>query len=375
MLDLSAIPVIDQHAHNLVRPELLTESAYLGSFTESYADAVVAEHVGETLFFRRSLREVAFFLGCAPELAAVLGARDRLGFEATAQRFFAATNVEALLLDDGFLPDRILPVEWHARFAPVHRILRVEFLAENLIREHATWPDFEAAFHSSLHDLPADVVSLKSIAAYRTGLAVEEHEVELAETCFRDLRRQAEAGAPVRLACKPLNDWVVLTALEAAAAQQLPVQFHTGFGDPDLDLRYANPLHMRPLFENPAFQPVAFVLLHASYPFTRQAGYLAAMYPNVYVDLGLAIPLLSVAGMRGVVRAFLELTPLSKVIFSTDAHVIPELFYLGALWGRRVLAHELDEAVHHGDLTADGAKAAAEAILRRNAIRLYGLAG
>jgi len=82
---------------------------------------------------------------------------------------------------------------------------------------------------------------------------------------------------------------------------------------------------------------------------------------------------LSVAGMRFVVRAFLELTPLSKIIFSTDAHLIAELFYLGAHWGRRVLADALEEAVVNGDLTAREAERAAERILRGNAARLYGL--
>ncbi|MFQ5858878.1 MAG: amidohydrolase family protein [Anaerolineae bacterium] len=217
------------------------------------------------------------------------------------------------------------------------------------------------------------LLDLKSIAAYRTGLAVDKPISEGVAACFQNLRQPAEAGDPVRLACKPLNDWVVWAALEEAARRDMPVQFHTGFGDPDLDLRWASPVHMRPLFENPSFRRVPFVLLHVSYPFTREVGYLAAVYPNVHIDLGLAIPFLSVAGMRFVVRAFLELTPLSKIIFSTDAHLIAELFYLGALWGRRILAEVLEEAVRDGDLTTREAERAAELILRRNAIKLYGL--
>jgi predicted TIM-barrel fold metal-dependent hydrolase len=373
MLDLTAIPIVDQHAHNLLRPEALENFPYPSAFTEAYAPEIVDQHVQETLFFRRSLREIAAVLDCAADLPAVLAARERLGFEEVARRFFEAGNFEALLLDDGFVPDQILPTAWHARFAPTYRLLRVEFLAENLIRETTTWPDFQDAFRVALHDFPSDVVGLKSIAAYRTGLAIEAPDPEAAATCFRSLRRRSEAGDPVRLACKPLNDWVVWVALEEAARRSMPVQFHTGFGDPDLDLRWANPLHMRVLFENPSFRRVPIVLLHASYPFTRQAGYLAAVYPNVYVDLGLAIPLLSVAGMRFVVRAFLELTPLSKIIFSTDAHLIAELFYLGAHWGRRVLADVLEEAVGDGDLTVREAETAAERILRGNAIALYGL--
>jgi len=374
LLDLTAVPIVDQHAHNLLRLEQMASFAYTAAFTEGYAAEVVADHVRETLFFRRSIREIAALRGCEPDLAAVLAARERLGFEAVAQRCFEASGFEALLLDDGLLPERSLPLAWHSRFARAYRLLRVEHLAETLIPQTTTWRSFQDAFRAVLEQLPGEVVGLKSIVAYRSGLAVEAPEPEAAAAAFRALRERATAGEPVRLACKALDDWVVWATVEAAARRGLPVQLHTGFGDPDLDLRWANPLHLRPLFEHSALRQVPFVLLHASYPFTRQAGYLAAVYPNVFVDLGQAIPALSVAGMATVVRTFLELTPLSKILFSTDAHYIPELFYLGATWGRRVLARELERAVRDGDLAAREAEAAAEAILRGNATRLYTLA-
>lgn len=373
MLDLSAIPIIDQHAHNLLRPERAGAFAYPSAFTEGYAAEVVTRHVQETLFFRRSMREIAELLGCAPDLESVLAARERLGFEEVARRCFEAAAFQALLLDDGFMPDEVLPTAWHRRFAPTYRLLRVEFVAERLIAESPSWPAFEEAFRAALEAPGPDVVGFKTIVAYRTGLAVEAPEEEGARAAFEILRRRAEAGEQVRLALKPLNDWVVWRTLEAAARRGWPVQFHTGFGDPDLDLRWANPLHLRPLLEHPAFRRVPFVLLHASYPYTREAGYLAAVYPHVYGDLGLAIPFLSQSGMRFVVRAFLELAPLSKILFSTDAHLIPELFYLGARWGRRILAQVLEETVREGDLSVAEAEAAAHAILHENARRLYAL--
>ena len=104
----------------------------------------------------------------------------------------------------------------------------------------------------------------------------------------------------------------------------------------------------------------------------REAGFLAAVYPQVYVDFGLAVPLLSVAGMRSAVGGLLELAPASKVLFGTDAHLIPELYYLGAKWGREVLGQVLEEAIGNGDLTAVEADAFAKAILRDNARQVYG---
>ncbi len=372
-MDLSGIPIIDQHAHNLLRPEHTRAFAYPSAFTEGYAIEVVTHHVQETLFFRRSMREIAELLGCEPRLEAILEAREQLGFEQLARRCFEASGFQAILMDDGFMPDQVMPTGWHNRFARTYRLLRVEFLAEQLILQTPTWSAFEEAFRSAL-DLPAsEVVGFKTIVAYRTGLAIEIPDPEAVRSAFASLRQQAAQGARLRLAHKPLNDWVVWRTLEAAAQQGRPVQFHTGFGDPDLDLRWANPLHLRPLLEHPGFQRVPFVLLHASYPYTREVGYLAAVYPHVHVDLGLAIPFLSHFGMAFVVRAFLEFTPISKILFSTDAHLIPELFYLGARWGRRILGEVLAATVEDGDLTAAEAEKAAEAILRRNAQTLYHL--
>ncbi len=372
MLDLGGIPIVDQHAHNLARPDVAV--TFQSAFTEGYDPEVATDHVRETLCFRRSLREVATILGCAPDLKAVEEARRRLGFDEVARTFFTASGIETVFLDDGFRPDQILPTAWHRRFARVYRLLRVEYLAEELIRDATIWTDFQERFRAGLRDLPTDVVGLKSVVAYRTGLAVEESKDQAAAQSFGELRQRVEAGERIRLAHKPLNDWVVWTTLEEAGQNGRPIQFHTGFGDPDLDLRLANPLHLRPLFENPAFQDVPIVLLHAGYPFTREAGYLAAVYRNAYLDLGLAIPLLSVAGMAGVVRACLELAPLTKLLFSTDAHLIPDLFYLGATWGRRVVGAELERAIQDGDLTTREAEDAAASILGGNATRLYRVA-
>jgi predicted TIM-barrel fold metal-dependent hydrolase len=103
----------------------------------------------------------------------------------------------------------------------------------------------------------------------------------------------------------------------------------------------------------------------------REAGYLASVYPQVYVDLGLAVPFLSVAGMRAVLRMLLELAPTTKLMYSSDGHMIPELFYLGAKWGRDILASVLEESVADSDLGAAEADDAAAAILRDNAAALY----
>ncbi len=375
MLDIASLPMLDQHAHNLLRPEHVGPLTFQRAFTEGQDPAIVREQAQETIALRRGVREIAELLGCAPALAQVVEARAALTLEALAERCFAASGFSALLLDDGFLADHILPTEWHRRLVRAYRLLRVERVAEDLMATIPRWEDFAEAFRAVLRDPPPDVRGLKSIVAYRTGLAVATPKTADVRAAFDELVGKAATGAPIRLSAKPLNDWVVRVTLEEAARSGRPVQFHTGFGDPDLDLRLANPLHLRPLLEEPAFRRVPIVLLHAAYPFAREAGFLAAVYPNVHVDFGLAVPMLSRAGMRFAVGGLLELCPLSKVMASTDAHLIPELFYLGARWARRMLAEVLEGAVRDGDLTVHEAERAAAAILRTNAERLYDLGG
>ncbi len=373
-MDLHSIPAIDQHAHNVLTPEVAAATPYVAAFTEGYHPDIVGHHAQHTLCYRRSLRDMADLLDCAPSESAVLARRAELGWDELTARCFQAAHLDGVILDDGFLPDTILAAPWHHQFVPTTRLLRLEYLAETLISQSNRFDVFLEWFRSELNPLPSGVVGFKSIAAYRVGLDVQFIPTELAEDSFYAIKAMQDAsGHPLRLADKALIDFLLLHALEIAAQNQVPIQFHTGFGDPDLDLRLANPLHLRPLLETPAYQAAPIVLLHAAYPFTRAAGYLAAVYPQVYVDVGLAVPSLSVAGMRRAIAMLFELSPTSKIMYSSDAHMIPDLYYLGAKWGRAALGQVLDQAIADDDLTAAEAEAVAIAILNQTARTLYRL--
>lgn len=272
----------------------------------------------------------------------------------------------------------ILPLEWHQSFVPVRRLLRLEMLAQTLLSQTDSFETFLERFRAEIDPPPAGAAGFKSIAAYRTGLDIQFVSPEVAASRFyalvetrRNLAHLQEK--PVRLADKPLIDFLLGQALEIAAKHGMPVQFHTGFGDRDLDLIKANPLYLRPLLEERKYQNAPIVLLHASYPYCREASYLASVCPQVYLDFGLAVPFLSVSGMREAVRMLLELAPATKLMYSSDAHFIPELYYLAAKWGREILAQVLREAIEDSDLTAREAEEIAGAVLRENARTLYRL--
>ena len=72
---------------------------------------------------------------------------------------------------------------------------------------------------------------------------------------------------------------------------------------------------MQPIIE--AYPDTPIVLLHASYPYTRDAGYLTSVYNNVYLDFGEVFPFLSGDGQRSVIRQVLELAPTNKILWSS----------------------------------------------------------
>ena len=375
-MDLGAVPILDQHCHALLRDGSVTDAArYASFFTESGDAAMHARHVPETVFYRWAIRELAGLFGCAPTTEAVLAARGAMPAEALARRLLGEAHIAALLVDHGYLAEQTWPPAELAARVPCRVLptLRLETLAQALILRHETFDAVVDAYSAAVERARADgFVALKSIIAYRTGLAAQPTGRGEAAAAFGPVKERARRDGRVRLADKPVNDYLLLRALEIAERQALPVQIHTGFGDTDLDLREANPLHLRPLLGGGRYARVPFVLLHASYPYVRELGYLAAMYANVYADVGLAIPHLS-AEIPAMLRQLLGLAPTSKVVYSSDASQIPELYWLAARWGRRGLGTVLDELVALGALDADEALAMGRRVLGENAAGIYGL--
>lgn len=376
MLDLSTISILDHHCHALLRNGgPFTALEFQRFFTESSDATIRARHVPNTVFYRWAIKELATFLGCAPTAEAVLTARAAIATADLAQRLFQDANITTLLLDYGFQSSETYSYQDLRSYLPcrIEPILRLETLAQALIVQQETFSQMVDAYSATVETARATGhVALKSIAAYRTGLNIAPATRDDAETAFIRLKETARREGKVRLAHKPLNDYLVLTALAIAEQQALPVQFHTGFGDNDLDMLLANPFHMRYLLECGKYNNVPFVLLHAGYPYVRELGYLAAIYPNVWMDVGLAIPHVS-SEIPAVWRQALGLTPTSKILFSTDAYSIPEIYWLAARWGRWGLAKVLEELIELGAFTEEEAIEAATQMLHGNAAQLYGI--
>ena len=72
-------------------------------------------------------------------------------------------------------------------------------------------------------------------------------------------------------------------------------------------------------------------------------------------------------------RQALGVAPSSKLVYSSDGIGVPELHWISAADGRRVIGEALGELVARGDASLPEAEAVGEGMLRKNAARLYGL--
>jgi hypothetical protein len=303
-----------------------TLDEFRGLFSES-PDPRQWPHIATGVTYRRAIRELAAFFGCDPDEEAVYRNRIETDPAEYIAQLLRATNTEALYVDDGYPP----PGEgtsWDELGELAGCEARPVLRIERVVAEEGTEAVPEVVAAARLRGY----VGLKTISAYRTGLELER-----------------------------LHDFVP-TALEAneATGRPLPVQVHCGFGDWDLYLPRADPTHLKPLIER--FRETSFVLLHC-YPFVREAGWLAHVYGNVWFDLSLTIP--HVSRPAEMIRQALELGPVSKLLYASDAARTPELYYLAAKWWRDALAEVLPE------LLGDEAESAARRILRENALEVY----
>ena len=296
-----------------------------------------------------------------------------------ADRRWAVTRPDAVTYwfnDDGY---PTAPHYTDAEFAALSgattaRITRLEPIMERVLPAASTPGDARARLLACLDELGDDTVALKSAIAYRTGLSITTWGPDEIGASFDQARRDAARNeGRLRLHHRPIHEHLLRAALHWAAVNRLPVQFHTGYGDPDLDLRLANPLHLRPLLEDPDLHGLHLVLLHGCWPYTREGAFLAAVYEGVFLDVSYAIPFLSTAELRAMTRAALAAAPATKLLYSSDGVTVPELHWTGAHTARRIVGAVLAEAVADADLTPEEAERTAHAFLHGNARGLYGL--
>jgi uncharacterized protein len=371
---LAGLALTDHHVHPALAGEL-SRARFEQLITESGQAAPAGTTQFDSQLGLAVRRWCGPVLGLPPSAPAedYLARRAELGPAEATGRLLRASGIGHFLIDTGYLADGMLdlPAMAEAAGAAVAEIVRLESVAEQVARDGVTAAGFGERFRAALWQRASRAAGVKSIVGYRFGLDIDPAPpgpAELAAAAGGWLR-EAESPGQVRV-----TDPVLLRHLLWAGVERgLPVQIHTGFGDPDADLRRCDPLLLRGFLELTRDRGVPVMLLHC-YPFHRQAGYLAQAYPHVYLDVGLAINHVG-ARAAAVAGESMELAPFGKLLFSSDAWGPAELHYLGAQLWRRATGTVLRQWVDAGDWSLADALRVATMIGSGNARRVYQLRG
>jgi hypothetical protein len=368
---LARASLVDHHTHSIV-PGTVDREAFTLMLTESDRRSA-ADAAGMDSQVAFAVRRWCAPLLDMPEHVSAEEYLDRrlaMSNETAAARLLPHSGVGRMLVDTGFRPGDLLPVGELGRLARARTetIVRLEGVAERVARDGVSAAGFADAFRAALRTDAAGAVGLKSIIAYRCGLDFDPArppDREVAERAGGWLREIETTGHG------RLTDPVLLRfGLWEGAETGLPLQIHTGYGDPDLDLHRCDPLLLTDFIR--ATEGICPVLLLHTYPFQRQAGYLAQMFPHVFVDVGLAVTFTGAASTQ-VVGESLELAPFTKVLFSSDAWGLPELHVVGSWLFRRAMSRVLGAWVAAGDWSLADAERVVELVGSGNARRAYGL--
>jgi|SRR6266487_1068832 len=377
MLDLNSIPVVDNHCHPILLQQHMDVLQFRSYFSEATHPSFAQKHLPNTIYYLWLLRQMASIYGSSRAEEAVIAARSRQSADTLLRSLIQAANIDTLILDvahpapdECYSPERISQVGQCRTVS----LLRLETLMQRLVAGHNDFDEMVERFSLEVSDIRAKgYCGLKSIVAYRTGLDIAEWSKDDAVSSFAEARIEAATKGQLRIAHKPLIDYLLHIAFAKAAEQQIPIQFHTGYGDGDLDMRLANPLHLRAVLERPDYRSMQVVLLHESYPYCQFGAYLAAIYPHVYFDLSYTIPFVDKLEMLNFTRQALSIAPVSKLMYSSDGIHVPEMHWAAALRGRKIIGQVLQEMVNADEIDEQQAYRLAQQILHDTAYTVYKL--
>ncbi|MFF4394652.1 amidohydrolase family protein [Streptomyces sp. NPDC001480] len=364
---LAALPLVDHHCHGAVTADLgpgefaslLTEARPGGGLSpfDTPAGVAVRRHCAPLLDLPRH----------APA-ADYAARRAALGWREVNRRFLTAAGAEVFCVDTGYAPHPVTsPAELaDASGAAAYEVVRLEGVAESVAARGVEADEYARRFRTAAEAAVRrpGVVGVKSVAAYRTGFALDPARPADAEVT--EAARHWLAGGG-RLTDPVLVRHLLWTAVDLG----LPLQLHTGFGDDDIRLHRADPalltdwLHL-------TRGTVPVLLLHC-WPYQRQAACLAAVFEQVHLDVGLALHHAGPARSRAILEEALEITPFRKLLYSSDAYGVAEFHHLGALCFRQGLAALLQDRVDADELSLPDALRIAAWTGRDNARRVYGL--
>ena len=287
------------------------------------------------------------------------------------QELWRDARIEGLVVDEGF-PLPIIPAAELEREAgvAVHRVIRIEpWIAED--RDGAAdYDELEDALAARLE---------AAAGAGRRGLQVGDR------LPHGSRHHAAERGRRARGVHALARGRLPRDARTRQAGARPPARAHArgrlgerrARAHPLGRRRPGQPRAARPaggpfdLLKRHPQQPV--LLIHAGWPWTDEAAFLASILPHVYLDLSIGIPWASLAIDR-LIETALGVAPPAKVLYGSDEASEPEVAWFSAHVAREALGARAGTAVERRWLTPAQATGIGEDVLAGNCRRLHGIA-
>jgi predicted TIM-barrel fold metal-dependent hydrolase len=377
IMDLSGIPVVDSHCHPF---DPAKEDDDFRVYFNMSLWRPPTEIIVDTVQNRKLMRELGKFIG-APrdagqdEIAEHRNKLYKADPKGYIQRLFKDSNVKTMLVDTGFPHEEFtgysVDLKTFSDLVPA-KVYPIFRMAPTIFR---IFKDLPSSFDEAVDIMETDlehavkldkIVAIKSIAAYETGLEIKKRSKKEAGEAYNRFKKEKN-----RKDEKIIRDYFAVMGLKEAGKNDIPIQFHTGFGSaPNLNLFEANPMLLAEILADEEIRDTKVVITHSGMPFTRETGYLCSVYPNCYCDVTAITPY-AVLAFKNAVLEILEFAPANRIMFGTDGVIIPETFWLGVTQGVRALGMALDELVSSDWITASEAVEFAELILFKTAEKLY----
>jgi len=392
LLDFSKLPIVDAHCHSYFSsPKIMNGNDFArysnilaappsfldGEFkpaldqlqrSKSRLSAMDEEQPYSNLM----VRWLSEFFHCKADRETVANARSARAhdFDVYVRELFHNVRLSGLVMDGAYPP---LSAEDMKHFpAKVVKIFRLEPLINELLAKHDSFEEFCSGFDSGIRKAVKSqgFVGLKTIIAYRTGLKIRRVEEKTAKSDFQVARQGHAEQAWFGPRVKMLRDFLIVRALELSIDLDVPMQIHTGVGDYEILLDQCDPGLLFDLLTDDKIRHATVVLVHSGFPNNQNAAYMASVLPNVFLDFSLTIPFLNPVSHQRLME-ILEIAPSSKVMYGSDGFGVPEIFWLSAKLGKRVLEKCFTEFLEAKVFDEDEVNEKAVRILSENAMELY----
>ncbi|WP_042355623.1 amidohydrolase family protein [Bacillus rubiinfantis] len=378
-LSLKDCQAIDVHAHPYVgnlKPYSLDE--YVRKLSLAVIPNQIPDHYqwvknqpypGSNMWVQILIRRLAKYFSCEPTLEEVVTLRNERAadFRGFTRELFRDANITGVVTDFGY-PQPPLSKKEYADLCGT-RIWEVYRIEPVMVRLAESTPDFVEFIDQYREELTQalrkdEVVGLKSIIAYRSGLDITPMNEKLAAEEYEEFRRNTRA--PV----KDLRDYCLHIAMEECTESNKVMHIHTGVGDGEVVLPKASPSFLLDMLRNKKYENTKVHLVHGGYPWVEEAAFIVSILPNVYMDISLQNPF-SGHGVKRILSQLFEFAPFDKVMYGSDAFTVPEMNWLGVHLFKECFEVVLNDWIESDYMDHDTARAIGEMVLYKNFENVY----